>query len=152
MTGPDPASPLALPAVRAAARAKVAGRSPRGWFVLAACLLLAGCQASRAPVDHTPPVPVVPVGPRGLGAVIGQTPETVLQRFAPASLDRVDGPVRLIQFRRAGCIFEVYFYADRGAGRPTGRHAEARLPDGRPTDVTGCIDRQLDLLAPPPGP
>jgi len=152
MSRPDRTTPLALHAVPAAARARPASGSPRGRFVLAACLVLAGCQASRAPVDHTPPVPVVPVGPRGLGAVIGQTPEVVLQRFAPASLDRVDGPVRLLQFRRAGCIFDVYFYADRGTGRPTGRHAEARLPDGRPTDVTGCIDRQLDMLAPPPGP
>jgi hypothetical protein len=114
--------------------------------VLAALSVTACAAPQRAEQVRTPPLPAIPPGPTGLGAVIGQTPEAVLQRFGSAYLDRREGPARHLQFKNAGCIFDVYFYADANSAAHTGRHADARLTDGRTAEPATCIDAQLRAL------
>lgn len=67
-------------------------------------------------------------------------------------LDNSEGPGHHLQFVRAGCVLDVYYYPDPAAGQPTARYAEARGADGKATDAVRCFAAQAGLVPGRAGP
>jgi hypothetical protein len=107
-------------------------------------LTVAACSQAPplAPVAPAPPAFAPP--PPGLARIIGRDAATVMALLGKPSLDRREGPARLLQFVRPPCVLDVFLYPDTGAV-PTVRTAAARRPDGFTIDAGMC----LRLLAPP---
>jgi len=96
-------------------------------------LLIAGC---------TPPPPVVvppPPPPPGLDRLIGKPADAVTALLGPASLDKTEGPGRLLQFVRPPCVLDVYLYPPASGAAAVVRTAAARKPDGARMDPGGCL-------------
>jgi hypothetical protein len=100
-------------------------------------LMVAGCAATP------PPKPVAAPPPPGLGRLIGQNAAGVTALLGPASLDRTEGPARLLQFIRPPCVLDVFLYPGT-SGAVVVRTAAARKPDGARMDPGAC----LGLIAP----
>lgn len=115
----------------------------RNWPV-AILLVLAGCATTPPPVKAPPPVVVVPPPP-GLARILGSTAGGVTALLGPASLDRSEGPARLLQFVRPVCVLDVFLYPGTN-GAPVVRTAAARKPDGSRFDAGAC----LGMIAPEP--
>jgi hypothetical protein len=64
------------------------------------------------------------------------------------TLDRSEPPGRMLQFARTQCVLDVYYYPPTPGAVPVARYAEARKPDGKPTDAGACA-QAIAVLAPP---
>ena len=65
------------------------------------------------------------------------------------TLDRSEGKARALQFARAVCVLDIYYWPDAKVGQPVATFAEARLRDGRPQDAGTCLAQQIASAAPP---
>ncbi len=109
-------------------------------------LTVAACSQAPplAPVAPPPPPRFAPPPP-GLARILGRDAATVMALLGKPSLDRREGPARLLQFVRPPCVLDVFLYPDAGTV-PTVRTAAARRPDGSRIDPGAC----LTLLSPTP--
>lgn len=107
---------------------------------LPALLVLAACGAAATPRPSVSAPP--PAGP-ALVRIVAKSPQDVIALLGSPTLDRTEGPGRLLQFARPACVLDVYFYPDPQSGRAAARHVEARLKDGRTYDASACVAAQL---------
>lgn len=106
----------------------------------AVLLAVAACAAPRPALVAPPPVVFAPIP--GLERIIGKPPAAALALLGLPGLDRHDGPGRHLQFVRAGCVLDLYYYPDPKAGEPTARFAEARLASGTTDSAARCFAAQ----------
>jgi hypothetical protein len=99
-------------------------------------LLLPGLAACAT---TPPPSPAAPPPPPGLGRLIGVDAAAVTRLLGPASLDRSEGPARLLQFVRPPCVLDVYLYPPTPGAAPLVKTAAARKPDGSKIDPGACL-------------
>ena len=59
--------------------------------------------------------------------------------FGKPRLDVSEGAGRKLQFAGSACVLDVYYYAQRSGAEALATHVDARTPDGRDTNVDGCI-------------
>jgi len=104
---------------------------------------LAGCATPQVAAPVKVAAAAAPPPP-GLQRLIGKAPAQVVALLGPASLDRSEGPARLLQFIRPPCVLDVFLYPGPG-GAPVVRTAAARRSDGGRIDPGAC----LALIAPP---
>ncbi|MCS6986562.1 MAG: hypothetical protein NZM40_03870 [Sphingomonadaceae bacterium] len=109
---------------------------PASGFVVAASLVVAACAGRPADPFTLPP----PDGP-ALSAVIGHEPEVALKLLGPPTLDRREGPARHLQFARAPCVLDLYYYPPEGGGRPVAWFADARTAEGEDMIAAECLAR-----------
>jgi hypothetical protein len=110
---------------------------------LALLLLVAACAPTTPPPVVAPPPPPLP----GLDKIVGKPAAAVTALLGPASLDKTEGPARLMQFVRPVCVLDVYLYPPASGGAQVVRTAAARKPDGARMDPGTC----LGLIAPAAG-
>lgn len=103
-------------------------------------LVVAACATPPKPIA---PAPVVFTPIPGLERVIGHPSAAATALLGTPGLDRHDGPGRHLQFVRAGCVLDLYYYPDPKAGEPTARFAEARVASGNTEDAARCFAAQL---------
>ncbi len=108
-------------------------------------LLVAACSQAPPLAPAPPPAPRFAPPPPGLVRIIGRDAGAVIALLGRPSLDRSEGPARLLQFVRQPCVLDVFLYPAPGAGLAV-RTAAARRPDGSRIDPGAC----LALLSPPP--
>ncbi len=104
-------------------------------LILCVVATLAAC----APTATTAPPAMVAPPPPGLGALIGKPAPAVITLLGPASLDRSEGPARLLQFVRPLCVFDVFLYPPTPGAVALVRTAAARRPDGSRIDPGACL-------------
>ena len=112
---------------------------------LSAVLLVAAC--APTPKLAPPPPPPPPAVP-GLERLIGHPVAAATALLGPPTLDRSEGKARALQFARAGCILDVYYWPD-AAGQPIATFAEARRRDGGEEAASACLAEQLAARAAP---
>ena len=103
--------------------------------------LLATLAACAATPPATPlPAPAKKPGPppMGLERIIGSAAEGVTALIGAASLDRIEGPARLLQFVRPPCVLDVFLYPG-ATGVQVVTTAAARKPDGSRIDPGACL-------------
>ncbi len=101
--------------------------------------LLASLAACTPEVQtHAPPPPARPSA--SLARVLGQPTEAAIRLLGNPSLDRREGPSRLLQFGRAGCVLDLFYYPDPATGRIRATYAEARRSDGTGMAAGDCFD------------
>lgn len=111
----------------------------RTLFLLAG---LAACAPTPPPQPAAPkPVSFAPVP--GLERVIGRPASTAMALLGQPGLDRSEGPARQLQFVRAGCVLDLFFYPDPAAGQQVARFADARRSDGTAETPARCFAAQL---------
>ena len=115
-------------------------------FVL---LLLAGCAATPPPAPIAAPIVYAPIP--GLERVIGAPERTAIAVLGTPTLDRREGLGHHLQFARAACILDLYYFPD-ATGQPAARFAEARTHDGKPQDAGACFLAQTAPVAKPAAP
>ena len=108
-------------------------------------LLLALAACATTPKVAVVPKPVVFAPIPGLERVIGKPEATALQLLGTPTLDRREGSGHQLQFARASCILDLYFYPDAATGQPAARYADARTPDGKPQDAGACFVAQTSI-------
>jgi hypothetical protein len=106
---------------------------------------LAGCAGTAVPRATPPPSRVVPAPitpPRIVqnNSLVGHDAASAIRLFGKPRLDVTEGAGRKLQFAGSACTIDVYYYAPRAGAAPVATHVDARLPDGRDTNVTGCIE------------
>lgn len=106
----------------------------------AVLLAVAACAAPPPRPIAPPPVVFAPIP--GLERIIGKPAAAALALLGVPGLDRRDGPGRHLQFVRAGCVLDLYYYPDPAAGEPTARFAEARLASGAADTAARCFATQ----------
>lgn len=111
---------------------------------LALLLTVAACSQAPPLAPVPPALPRFAPPPPGLARILGRDAATVTALLGKPSLDRREGPARLLQFVRPPCVIDVFLYPDAGT-EPTVRTATARRPDGSRIDAGMC----LRLLTPP---
>jgi hypothetical protein len=86
--------------------------------------------------------------------IIGQPVTAATALLGAPTLDRSEGRARALQFARAGCVLDIYYWPDAKAGQPVATFAEARLRDGRAQDAGACLAQQLagSAVVRPPDP
>ncbi len=112
-------------------------------------LALAGCATAPKTLVAVAPKPVVFAPIPGLERVIGKPEAIALQLLGTPTLDRREGPAHQLQFARANCILDLYFYPDAATGQPAARFADARTPDGKSQDAGTCFIAQTSPTRPP---
>jgi hypothetical protein len=110
---------------------------------LIVCALLAGCAAPAPPPapPPPPPPPTAPAGPRGLAEVLGLNAAAIQQKLGTPSLNRTEGPNRLLQYKGAACVLNLFLAAP--SGEALARFADARGPDGRAIDANACVNQLI---------
>lgn len=110
-------------------------------------LLLAGCGSAANSARIPPPAsagtrpappPIFRAPPAG-DPVLGQTVAAVSNLLGQPRLDLREGAGRKLQYRSAGCVVDIYFYAPRPQSEPVATHIDARGQDGRDADRAYCI-------------
>lgn len=103
---------------------------------LLALLLLAACASQPkppAPVAKAPPAP-----PAGMERLIGKPVEVATTLLGQPTLDRRDGPARMVQWSRAGqCVLDLFYYPRGGTSVAT--FAAARRADGGAITAAQCL-------------
>ncbi|MCA3254353.1 MAG: hypothetical protein INF91_01905 [Alphaproteobacteria bacterium] len=112
---------------------------------LAALVVLAACAAPQAPVVRAPTLPVPPTVKQGIGLarVLGHSPEQAIALLGSPTLDRQEGPARVLQFARTACVLDLFLYPDRRSGRVGVTEVDARTRAGAPFDPAACIEAQV---------
>lgn len=92
-------------------------------------ILIAGCQGQQAPVEQTPPPPIVeevevivepviPVPPKPrliIENIMNLTPDTVQKILGEPSLIRTEKGVRVWLYKNSECVLHLYYYpSDNG--------------------------------------
>ena len=106
-------------------------------------VFLAGCATlAPAPPRYSLPAdttliakPVPPQRTLALADLASFGPEDVRSVFGAPSLDRSEGPMRILQFTSGLCVTDMVF---SDAGNLT--HVEARAKTGTPIDIQPCLD------------
>ena len=113
-------------------------------------LAIAACAPTPPPAPPPPPPPAVP----GMEKIIGQPVSAATALLGTPTLDRSEGRARALQFARAGCVLDIYYWPDPRGAQPVATFAEARLRDGRPQEAGACLAQQLagSGAAPPAAP
>lgn len=99
--------------------------------------LLSACAAAPRSAPVTAPLP-----PPGMELLLQRPAQTALALLGPARLDRREGPARQLQFV-GPCVLDLFYYGGGAAAVAT--HAEARLPDGRPSAPGDCMQLLIKL-------
>lgn len=107
-------------------------------------LALAACATTPKPVALAPKAVVFAPIP-GLERVIGKPETAALKLLGTPTLDRREGPAHQLQFARAQCILDLYFYPDAATGQTAARFADARTPDGKAQDAGTCFIAQTNI-------
>jgi len=112
---------------------------------LFALVALAACAAPQAPVVRAPSLPIPPAVKQGTGLarVLGHSAEQAIALLGSPTLDRQEGPARVLQFARAACVLDLFLYPDRRTGRVAVTETDARSRSGAPYDPAACIEAQL---------
>lgn len=106
----------------------------------AALLLLtvSGCAAVPAP-QPTTVVPPPPASAYGKPVqVIGMDARRLIAAFGQPRLDIRERTARKLQFTNGKCVLDAYLYTPAKGKEPVVTYSDARLPDGRDTDVGAC--------------
>lgn len=104
--------------------------------LLALPLLLVACATTPAAAPIASRVAAV-AAPPGLERLIGRPAEAALALLGAPSLDRREGAARQLQFARAGCVLDLFFYPRGGAALAT--FAAARRSDGGAMEAAACL-------------
>lgn len=112
-------------------------------------LFIAACAPTTPRIAPPPPAP--PAVP-GMEKIIGQPVGGATALLGAPTLDRSEGRARVLQFARAGCVLDIYYWPDAKAGQPLATFAEARLRDGRAQEAGACMAQQLAGSAAPAPP
>lgn len=117
-------------------------RTPRLIALAALSVTLAGCAGGAVPYvppprQATAPPPTI-VRPVQHNTLIGSSADAIGRQFGKPRLDVTEGAARKLQFAGSSCILDIYLYPDRAGATPVATHVDARLPDGRGTEVDGC--------------
>lgn len=103
---------------------------------------LAACTTAPQP----PPTTIVPPAirpqaqPQQRGGLVGLSADELVARFGRPGFQVREGPGLKLQWSVPGCVLDTYLYPPpNGAGIARVTFAEARRPDGNPTDQAGCI-------------
>lgn len=114
-------------------------------LALIVLLLAAACATTpppAPPIVAPPPPPVAPA-PIGLTRVLGRTADNVLALLGPATLDRVEGHGRQLQWSRTTCVLDLFLYPPTPGAEPLVKYTAARRRDGGPLDPASCLQSQL---------
>ncbi|AMG72643.1 hypothetical protein [Sphingopyxis granuli] len=118
-------------------------RSHRPFAAAALAATLSGCAATAVPRPAAPPTPTVfpPSTPRITqnNNLVGRDADSTIRLFGKPRLDVTEGAGRKLQFAGSACTIDVYYYPPRVGATPVATHVDARTPDGRDTNVDGCI-------------
>ena len=115
---------------------------------LLALVLLSAC-AGTVPVPVALPVPQRSTQPAGLQRVMGKDAATVVAVLGSPTLDRSEGPARVLQFARGACVLDLFLYPANG-GVPRVTDAEARTPAGAGYDAGVCVEALAGPGSSPP--
>jgi hypothetical protein len=107
-------------------------------------LALAACATTPAAPPVASAAKRAPPPPTGIERIIGSAAAGVTALLGPPSLDRTEGPARLLQFIRSPCVLDVFLYPNK-AGAPVVTTAVARKADGSRIEAGAC----LTLIVPP---
>lgn len=107
--------------------------------MLAPMLTLAACAAQAPPVV---PAPAAPVPAPTIAWLSGATPDAVIARLGPPTLDRHEKDGRHLQFAYAPCIVDVYFFPPAPGASLAATYSEARRAEGGAMDALACIEAQ----------
>lgn len=108
------------------AAARTRRRTRRRALLLPALLLLAAACASNEDVA-TPAPPASPAGPDPTPAqLVGLNAGQLDRLLGPPDFKRSDGPAEIRQYRDAGCVLDVFLYADTAAGQYRVTHVDGR--------------------------
>ena len=123
--------------------------------------LLAACATTPEPVVQAPapepePVveqsPVLPPEPEPLVVALdqlrGTTPAEVIAYMGEPTLLRQDDNVQTMIFETGQCVVEIVFYEPEDGSHFTAEWLNARLRDGRSTDVEACTREWLEQNMP----
>lgn len=111
--------------------------------ILLPLLVLAACAPTTPPPQPAAPKPVAFAPVPGLERVIGHPAATAMSLLGQPGLDRIEGPARQLQFVRAGCVLDLFFFPDPAAGQQVARFADARRSDGTRETPARCFAAQL---------
>lgn len=107
-------------------------------------ITLAGCAASPVPRAAPPPRTITaPANPQRVtqnNSLIGRDADSAVRMFGKPRLDISEGAGRKLQFAGSACTIDIYYYTQRQGAAATATHVDARTPDGRDTNVPGCIE------------
>ncbi len=106
-------------------------------------LVLAACTTAPQPAGPVNAAPVArpqPQSPPQRGSLIGLSVDELAARFGRPSFQVREGPGLKLQWAVPACVLDAFLYPPPGgAGSARVSYAEARRPDGNPTDQAGCI-------------
>ncbi|HZG45086.1 MAG TPA: hypothetical protein VEZ41_02300, partial [Allosphingosinicella sp.] len=77
--------------------------------------------------------------PQRADDVMGRNAASLISLFGQPALDVQEGTARKLQFSGQACVLDAYLYPPRERGEAVVTHVDARSPDGRDADRTGCI-------------
>jgi len=100
-------------------------------------LTMSGCAAIPATAPAVIPSP--PASAYGKPVqVIGMDAKRLIAAFGQPRLDIRERSARKLQFTNGKCVLDAYLYTPAKGKEPAVTYADARLPDGRDTDVGVC--------------
>jgi hypothetical protein len=70
---------------------------------------------------------------------LGRNAASLIALFGQPALDVQEGTARKLQFSGQNCVLDAYLYPPRDRAEPIVTHIDARSPDGRDADRTGCV-------------
>ena len=98
-------------------------------------------QPPAAEGEAEPEIASLPPLPRLTATeVLGFSRPDLVNTFGAPAFRRVDKGAEILRFRGAGCVLDVFLYAEAGPGAARIAHVEARDDAGRPTDRDACLN------------
>ena len=111
------------------------------YWMLMVPMLLAGCGGGEVAVQTPAAIAPPPVArsATGLDRVLGRDARALIQIFGTPSQDVREEGARKLQFSGI-CVLDAYLYPPAKGREPITTYLAARLPDGRDTDKTACVN------------
>lgn len=106
-------------------------------------LLVAACVSGEDVATPAPPPPAA--GPDPTPAqLVGLNAGQLDRLLGPPDFKRSDGPAEIRQYRDAGCVLDVFLYADTAAGQYRVTHVDGRDRAASGGDATpACVTSLL---------
>lgn len=102
---------------------------------MTACAAIPGAgPATPASAPAQPPASAYGRAPRIMGADAKQ----LISQFGQPRLDIRERTVHKLQFANGQCVLDAYLYSPSKGRQAVVTHVDARLPDGRDTDINAC--------------